>query len=87
MKTVDMVISEWTNEEREKLKDLIEECRRREIELIENSMACKENLIKLNESLVVLFTKSGEIKEKTEKLADDLLGTYQHFYRKKIRLS
>ena len=87
MKTVDMVISEWTNEEREKLKDLIEECRRREIELIENSMACKENLIKLNESLVLLFTKSCEIKEKTEKLPDDLLGTYQHFYNKKMPLS
>ncbi len=86
MKTVDMVISEWSDEEREKLKDLIEECRQREIELIKNSTACKENLIKLNESVPLLFKKSYEIKEKTEKLADDLLA-YALFFDKKMPLS
>jgi hypothetical protein len=51
MKTVDELISEWTEEEREKLKDLIKECRERERRLIENSTACKENLTIITEYL------------------------------------
>ena len=38
MITVDMLVPEWAEEEREKLKDLIEECREREGEITENSI-------------------------------------------------
>lgn len=84
MKTVDQVVSEWTEEEREKLKDLIEECRERERALIENSRVRRENLTKFMDSLVSLVSVSQELKEKTEKLGDDLLGIYLHLYNKKM---
>jgi chromosome segregation ATPase len=84
MKTVDQVVSEWTEEEREKLKDLIEECRERERTLIENSRVRKENLTEFTDSLVSLFSVSHELKEKTEKLGDDFLGIYLHLYNKKM---
>jgi chromosome segregation ATPase len=84
MKTVDMLVSEWTEEEREKLKDLIEECRERQQRLIENSKALKKNLTELTDSLLSLFSGTYEIKEKTEKLADEFLGIYLHLYNKKM---
>ena len=84
MKTVDQVVSEWTEGEREKLKDLIEECRERERALIENSRVRKENLTEFMDSLVSLFSVSHELKEKTEKLGDDLLRIYLHLYNKKM---
>ena len=84
MKTVDQVISEWTQEEREKLKDLIGECRERERALIENSRVRKENLTEFMDSLASLVSVSRELKEKTEKLGDDLLRIYLHLYNKKM---
>jgi len=79
MKTVDQLVSEWTEEEREKLKDLIEECRDREKKISENSKRSRENLIKINESLQSFLLSFYEIKERTEELVDDLLGIYLHF--------
>ena len=76
MKTVDKLVSEWTEEERKKFKDLIEECQERERRLIEASRICKNNLSKLTETLVSLLSISQDIKEKTVKLADDLSGIY-----------
>ena len=87
MKTVDGLISEWSEEEREKLKDLIKECQEREKQLVENSESCAKNLTKLTESLNVFFTQTIEMKEKTEKVADDLLGLYLRMYKKKLPLS
>ncbi len=84
MKTVDQVVSEWTEEEREKLKDLIEECRERERALIENSRVRRENLTKFMDSLVSLFSVLQKLKEKTEKLGDDFLEIYLHLYNKKM---
>jgi hypothetical protein len=84
MKTVNEVVSEWTREERERFKDLIQECQEREERLIENSKACKQNLIQLNDSLTSLFSQSHEIKQKTEKLADDLLRIYMRLYKNKL---
>ena len=82
MKTVDQLVSEWTEEEREKLKDLIEECREREEKLLESSKRNGENLTKLTESLNSFLSSLHEIKERTEKLADDLLGIYLRLYNK-----
>jgi chromosome segregation ATPase len=76
MKTVEQLVSEWTEEEREKLRDLIEECREREKKLLENSKRNADNLTELNESLNSFFSNLREIKEKTEKVADDLFGIY-----------
>jgi len=76
MRTVDKLVSEWTEEERKKFKDLIEECQERERRLIEASRICKNNLSKLTETLVSLLSISQDIKEKTVKLADDLSGIY-----------
>jgi predicted nucleic acid-binding Zn-ribbon protein len=82
MKTVDQLVSEWTEEEREKLRDLIEESREREKRLLENSKRNSENIMKLDESLQSLFSSFREIKETTEKMADDLLGVYLRMYNK-----
>ncbi len=79
MKTVDQLVSEWTEEEREKLRDLIDECRERERIISENSTRSYENLAKIDESLRSFLSSLYEIKERTEKLADDLLGIYLHF--------
>jgi uncharacterized protein YbgA (DUF1722 family) len=84
MKKVDEIVSQWTDEERGKLKDLIEECREREKQLIENSKSSQENLNGLMHSLTCLFSCSQEVREKIEKLADDLLGIYLHLYHKEM---
>jgi predicted nucleic acid-binding Zn-ribbon protein len=80
MKTVDQLVSEWTEEEREKLKELIDECREREKKISENSKRSCENLAKIDESLQSFLSGLHEMKERTEKLADDLFGIYLHFY-------
>jgi hypothetical protein len=80
MKTVDQLVSEWTEEERETLKDLIDECRQRERRSLERSKRNDENITKLAESLKSFLLSLLEIKERTEKLADDLLGVYLRFY-------
>jgi predicted nucleic acid-binding Zn-ribbon protein len=82
MKTVDQLVSEWTEEEREKLRDLIEESRERERKLLENAKSNVENLTKLDESLRSFVSSFNEIKEATEKMADDLLGIYLRLYNK-----
>jgi len=87
MKTVDQLVSEWTEEEREKLKDLIEECREREKKISESSKRSCENTTKINESLQSFLSSLYEIKERTEKLADDLLGIYLHFYNNQMASS
>ena len=87
MKTVDQLISEWTAEERENLKDLIEECRERERKSLERAKRYDENLTKLNESLQSFLSSWNEIREKTEKLVDDLFGIYLHFYHNEMASS
>jgi predicted nucleic acid-binding Zn-ribbon protein len=82
MKTVDQLVSEWTEEEREKLQDLIEESRERERKLLENSKRNNENITKLDESLQSVLSNFREIKETTEKMADDLFGIYLRVYNK-----
>jgi predicted nucleic acid-binding Zn-ribbon protein len=84
MKTVDQLVSEWTEEEREKLKDLIEECREREKKISESSQRSRENLSKISESLQSFLSNLYEIKERSEKLGDDLLGIYLHFYHNRM---
>ena len=87
MKTVDQLVSDWTEEEREKLRDLIEESRERERKLLENSKRNGENIAKLDESLHSFVSSLREIKETTEKLADDVLGMYLHLYHKEMASS
>jgi len=82
MKTVDQLVSEWTEEEREKLRDLIEESRERERKLLENSKRNSENIAKLDESLQSFLSSLREIKETTEKMADDVFGVYLRLYNK-----
>jgi septal ring factor EnvC (AmiA/AmiB activator) len=84
MKTVDQVVSEWTEEERERFKDLIEECREREKRLIENSRANKKNLTEFMGSLVYLSSVTNELKENTEKLRDAFLRIYLNLYNQKM---
>jgi len=80
MKTVDQLVSEWTEEEREKLRDLIEESRERERKLSENSKRNDENITRLDESLHSFLSSFQEIKRTTEKMADDLFGIYLRMY-------
>jgi len=84
MKTVDQLVSEWTEEEREKLRDLIEESREREKKLLESSGRNGENATKLDESLHSFLSSLHEIKETTEKVADDVFGIYLRLYNKPI---
>jgi hypothetical protein len=84
MKTVDDLISEWTEEEREKLKDLIEECRERELQLMKYSASCQENLTQLTDSLSFLLLNRYSIRKKTPKLEDMLLVTYLNWDHKKF---
>ena len=84
MKTVDELVSDWTIEEREEFRELIQECREREDRLIANSKVCKESLIQFTESLISLVSGSSEIKKRTGQLADDLLEMYLHLHRNRI---
>ena len=87
MKTVDELVSEWTEEEREKLRDLIEESREREKKLMENAKNNVENLTKLDESLHSFVSSLNEIKETTEKMADDVFGIYLRLYPRQMASS
>ena len=87
MKTVDQLVSEWTEEEREKLRDLIEESREREKKLSENSKRNAENLTNLDDSLHSFLSSLHEIKQTTEKVTDDLFGIYLHLYPKPMASS
>jgi len=87
MKTVDQLVSEWTEEEREKLRDLIEESREREKKLLENAKNNVENLTKLDESLHSFVSSLNEIKETTEKMADDVFGIYLRLYPRQMASS
>ena len=84
MKKVDQLVSEWTEEEREKLKELIEECRERERKLFERAKANDENLNEISESLRSFLSSLCEIKERTERLTDTLLEIYLHFYQNEM---
>ncbi len=84
MKTVNQVVSEWTEEEREKLKDLIEECREREKMLIENARVRDEMVTEFTDSLASLVSASRELEEKTEKLGNGIMGIYLQLYNKKM---
>lgn len=44
MKTVDEVIANWTSEEREQHKDLIEECKNRQANLLKNREVMRKTL-------------------------------------------
>jgi len=81
MKTVEELVSQWTQEEREKLKELIEESREREKKLSESSKRNDENLTKLDASLNAFLSSLKEIKETSEKVADDVYGIYLRLYR------
>ena len=76
MKRVDQIVAEWTEEEREKLKDLVEECREREKKLLESSKRNGENVKKFDESLGSFVSGLHEIKETIEKIADDVFEIY-----------
>ena len=84
MKKVDELVAEWSEEEREQLKDLIEECREREKGLIENSRRSRQNLTHLTDSLTSYVSKSCEIREEASMIGDALLGIYLQLYEKKM---
>jgi hypothetical protein len=84
MKTVEELISEWSEEERERFRNLIEECREREKELIEISRQSRGNLTKLTDSLTPILSNSYVIRKKANKINDAVLGIYFRLYRKKM---
>ena len=87
MKSVEELVSEWTEEEREKFRDLIEESREREKKIQENSKRNRENLTRLDESLHSFISSLHETKEAAEKMADDVFGIYLRLYRKPMATS
>ncbi len=84
MKKVDELVAEWSAEERDQLKDLIEECREREKEIIENSIRSRENLTRLTDSLTALFSHSWEFRKKVNMIGDALLDIYLKLNKNKI---
>lgn len=80
MRTVDQLVSEWTEEEKENLRELIDECREREKRSLERSKTNEENLNRLSESLQSFLSSWYEIKERTEILADEFMRIYLNFY-------
>jgi len=84
MKSVDELVSAWTPEERERFKELIDECREREQFLIETSRLSQENLLKLNQLETSLRLKSSELKKALDGFADSLFGLYLRFYHQKL---
>ncbi len=84
MKTVDEIISEWTEEEREKLKDLIEECKERERRLVENSIACQNGLAQIKECLEVFYSDLYEIQRKAKELENELFEIYLVWCKKTL---
>ena len=87
MKTVEELVSEWTEEEREMLRDLIDESREREKKLLESSKRNGENLNRLDESLDSFLSNLYEIQKTTEKMADDLVGIYLRLYPQEMASS
>jgi uncharacterized protein YfcZ (UPF0381/DUF406 family) len=84
MKMVDEIVAEWSGEEREQLKDLIEECRARENRLIENSRRSRKILTDLTDSLTSLSSESCEIREKVNMIHDVLLDIYLQLHKNKM---
>ena len=87
MKTVDELVSGWTDEERAQFNDLIEECRKREKELVLNSKLCEANLARLSQSLGNLYHNFADLKERVGNATDDLLGLYLRMVRTKLPAS
>ncbi len=84
MKTIDELVSALTPEERERFNDLIDECREREKSLIETSKASQENLLKLKELEIGLFTNSSELRKSLEGVAHSLFQIYLRLYNNKL---
>jgi thioesterase domain-containing protein len=68
--TVDEIISTWTQEERERLRDLIEECRIRE----EEHLIHLESIETLDEAMDNLKQKSEEMKQMIIDLQDAMIN-------------
>ena len=84
MKTVDELVADWSEDERELLKDLIDECREREKRVIENSRRSRENLIDLNHSLTSFLSNLCEIRKEANGIEDAFLGIYLRLYKKRM---
>ena len=68
MITVDQIVSKWTVEEREKFKDLIEECRKREGAISESSKKTEENIKNLIFGFNDLMSSIGDLQKKSDLL-------------------
>jgi hypothetical protein len=66
MKTVDELISEWTEEEKRKLGDLIEECREREKKILLSREASKAIGAKIKEMLEGMASELLELQRRIE---------------------
>lgn len=87
MKTVDQVLSEWSEEEKEQFKDLIEECLERERKLVEHSKRSEENLSKLTGSLMSLFYHLYHFREKVNMIGDTVSTDYFNNWGKKTPMA
>ena len=70
MITVEQIVSKWTPSERERFKDLIEECRKRERTILENSEKAEENLERLAAGFNDLVSNIGELRKKSKQLLE-----------------
>ena len=84
MKSIDELVSTWTREEREMLRDLIDECREREKTLIETSRVTQKNLMELTGSQIAFCTQSSELNKTIQSLGDNLFRIYLRLYNKKL---
>jgi hypothetical protein len=76
MKRIDDYVATLTPEERERFKDLIEECRRRETQLDEYSRSTKDSLAALSRHSVEAANKLKNLVEVSQKLSDQMNYLY-----------
>ncbi len=72
-KTVAVVISRWSPEEREKFKDLVKECQEREIGIFESSKKLQSASQELEKQLNELTAAHERLRRESEKLLDTTL--------------
>jgi hypothetical protein len=78
VKSIDDLIREknLTGEEFERHRELIEECRAREVQLREYARASRENLKKMSDELDKLNRMAGELWLEARKLSQQVNGIY-----------
>jgi hypothetical protein len=81
MKRIDDYVTTLSPEEREKFHDLIEECRRRELQLDEYSRSTKDSLEALSRHSVETAKKLKDLLDVSQQLSDQMNYLYLKLFK------